>query len=128
MYQQPIVAAERINIWPRAESDLRRLFEASFDSVANAAALLAGKTGGRLADDIREALAQPGPIGRRTGNKLGDLLRLLSLDAVHDETTKEAAFFAAIDPWDPVVDEICLLTEALSDALLQAGVHPAAKA
>ena len=45
------------------------------------------------------------------------LHRLLSLDAVDDPDSLEASLFAEIDPASPIVEEICLLTDALRDRL-----------
>ena len=51
---------------------------------------------------------------------LGQILAVLSLDHVDDPGLPYKGYFAAIDPGDPVVDEICLLTDELRGALKDA--------
>ena len=67
----------------------------------------------RLLDDLR----QPVPLTRRTARDAKALLGLLRLEHVHDDGRIEAECFAAIDPTSPHVEDICLLSEALKDAL-----------
>ncbi|ABG33490.1 hypothetical protein [Roseobacter denitrificans] len=50
------------------------------------------------------------------------LLEILSLEHVHDTSRPDASYFAAIDPADPTVEEICLVTDRLRCALQRAGV------
>jgi hypothetical protein len=45
------------------------------------------------------------------------LLEILSLERVQDSESEECARFAAINPCDPVVEEICALTDGLREAL-----------
>lgn len=52
---------------------------------------------------------------------LAELLSLLMLENVHDPERPEAGFFALIDPADPAIEEICLLTDGFRNALEQAG-------
>lgn len=67
-------------------------------------------------------LEQPGPITSRIERLLIELLDILSLQNVHNEGTEEAASFAAIDPAELIVMELCLLTDGLRHALLSAGI------
>ena len=46
-----------------------------------------------------------------------DLVDLLMLKNVHEPHRIEAACFAALDPAEPVVEEICILADGLADAL-----------
>ncbi|MBO9397193.1 hypothetical protein J7400_10920 [Shimia sp. R9_2] len=66
-----------------------------------------------LLDEIRSANA----MTRRLQRGIVELHKLLSLYYVHDENSIEAAYFADLDPSAPYVEEICLLTEALTDLL-----------
>ncbi|MCE6950707.1 hypothetical protein LAZ29_07175 [Cereibacter sphaeroides] len=49
--------------------------------------------------------------------ELAALQRLLALDAVDDPDGDAAGCFAAINPADPVVHELCRLSEAFSEVL-----------
>ena len=124
MYHQPIAAAARIRALPHHEENLRRFLQEQMEPLSNSALALAGRKGGRIVDDIRKEILQPGPLSRRTQQKLAELLAILSLENVHDETFDEAACFAMIDPADPIVEEICLLTDGLRAALVSAGLRP----
>lgn len=102
---------------------LRQFADPHRDALINAAALLGGRRGTRLALDALDGLSTEIVPTRRTQNSLVALLDLLSLEHVHDETREEAARFAEIDPCDPVVEEICVLTDGLRDALNRATTH-----
>jgi len=102
-------------------------------ALRDAAKLLAGARGSHLVDDIADSLSYGAVPSRATRSKLRDLLGILTLEHVHDDTRAEAACFAAIDPCDPVVEEICLLADGLEEALAKiraerdvrrAEVHP----
>jgi hypothetical protein len=98
-------------------SALRQFFEEYQDGLSAAAELLAGKRGRRVVDTIVKGLDVDGALARVTWNALRDLLGILTLENVHDEDREEAALFAAIDPADPVVEEICLLSDGLRRSL-----------
>jgi hypothetical protein len=49
---------------------------------------------------------------------------LLTLEHVHDFDRPEAAYFAELDPEMPYIEEICLLTDGLTDALWETGILP----
>ncbi|WP_051202746.1 hypothetical protein [Sediminimonas qiaohouensis] len=103
---------------------LRRVFTDKQDALSNAAGLLAGDRGLRLVETIAEALQRGAGRSQSTRTVLRDLLGVLSLEHVHDDTRPEAGFFADIDPEDPVVEEICLLTDELRDAIERADAAP----
>ncbi|SEJ30161.1 hypothetical protein SAMN05421762_0942 [Pseudooceanicola nitratireducens] len=96
---------------------LREFAASHREALINAAALLGGSRGARLSLDALDGLTSGISPARRTRSELAALLELLSLENVHDETREEAARFAAIDPADPIVEEICELTDGLRDAL-----------
>ncbi len=104
---------------------LRKLFHDKADAFSSAAMILGGSRGAALVDAIVEGLRRPGAPGRGTRTALRRLLGLLSLENTHDETRPEAAMFASIDPADPLVEEICLLTDDLRDAIDRADAAPA---
>ncbi len=98
-------------------ASIRHFLQANKDGLWHAALLLGGgkaaKTVGQLVDD----LDQPGPVSREARLRLEALLALLSLEHVSDQDRPEAGYFATIDPADPVVEDICLLTDGLAKAI-----------
>jgi hypothetical protein len=98
-------------------SVLRQFFEEYQDGLAAAAELLAGSRGRRVVNTIMEGLEVDGALAPVTWKALRDLLGILTLENVHDEDREEAALFAAIDPADPTVEEICLLSDGLRQSL-----------
>ena len=98
-------------------SALRQFFEEYQDGLSAAAELLAGKRGRRVVDTIMKGLDVDGALARVTWNALRDLLGILTLEHVHDDTRVEAMLFAQIDLADPVVEDICLLTDGFRNVL-----------
>lgn len=94
------------------------------EALQSASLVLAGqfalKRTQSLLDEIRSANA----MTRRLQRGIVELHKLLSLYYVHDENRIEAAYFADLDPSDPYVEEICLLTEALTDLLYRIDCAP----
>ncbi len=99
------------------DAPLREFVHAHHDALLHAAALLGGPTGTTRAQAVIDALLDGQTSARKLRGRLNDLLDLLTLQHVHEEGRPEAACFAEIAPWDPVVEEICLLTDGLSDAI-----------
>lgn len=99
---------------------LRRFIDDNVDALTNAASLLAGAKGRRIVTILLEGLQNSAQPSGRTMRALQDLLSILSLENVHDEMSEECGFFAAIDPCDPAVAEICLLTDGLRSAMHEA--------
>ena len=99
---------------------LRRFIDENADGLTAAASLLAGAKGHRIVTTILEGLQNSIQPSARTMRALRDLLSILSLENVHDEMSEECGFFAAIDPCDPAVADICLLTDGLRAALHEA--------
>lgn len=85
----------------------------------HAARLLGGYESARLVDRCVELLLQEQRVTPRTAVMLRQILSVLSLDATDDPNLPYMGFFALIDPNDPVVEEICLLTDGLHHALAQ---------
>jgi hypothetical protein len=90
--------------------------EAMFD----AARLLGGKAGLRLAQEVIDRLDKEPSFSGGTYRQLGQLLDLFTLRHVHEPERIEAACFAMIDPCDPFVEEICLLADRLGDLVAEA--------
>ncbi|WP_102227145.1 hypothetical protein [Acidimangrovimonas sediminis] len=106
----------------RADADhgdpLRIFMSNHLNGLRDAAGLLAGQRGVRLVETIADRLHNDTTrIARATWLAIRDLLGILTLEHVHDERRPEAGFFARIDPADPVVEEVCLLTDGLRAAL-----------
>ena len=87
------------------------------DALLSAAELLGGGTARRRTGRLIRDLAGAPCLTRRLRAELVALHRLLSLQDVDDLESDAAAFFAAIDPANPAVEEICLLTDALTSLL-----------
>lgn len=92
------------------------------EALGHAAVLLSGRRGARLINEIQEALGQPDPLTRRLIRHLLDLRRLLSLEYAHDENWRGDECFAMLEPYDPIVPEICLLADGLDHVLRNAGL------
>lgn len=87
------------------------------EPLLNAAGLLGGAQAiSHVAELIRDFPEQQ-KLSRRLARKLEGLHDLLTLEHVEDFETIEAGHFALIDPEDPVVPEICWLTDQFSDYL-----------
>ncbi|MBW4984317.1 hypothetical protein KZZ07_17390 [Mameliella sp. CS4] len=97
--------------------DLRSFTAENADALACAAALLGAAPGVRTALTALDGLADPGHPTARTMRALDDLVDLLMLEHVHDPYRIEATCFAALDPAEPVVEEICILADGLANAL-----------
>lgn len=96
---------------------LRAFVEQQGDGLLNAAELLGGPDGLRLAQSAIDGLARSYPPTERTLEACSELLDLLMLEHVHDASRVEAERFAAIDSVWPVVKEICLLADGFQDML-----------
>lgn len=99
------------------------------NALRQAAELLAGRQGAKLAASIVEDLSDAKCVSRRCRRNLENLLDILALQNVDDPDREEAACFAALDPASPVIEEICLLTDGLRDvlALADADHRPASR-
>ncbi|MGR3456015.1 hypothetical protein [Pseudooceanicola sp.] len=97
--------------------DLRSFAGAHGNALLDAAGLLGGNPGTRLAYAALDGLAKPRTPSRRTLRAFDELLDLLMLEHVHDPSRIEAERFAMIDPASAWVEEICLLADQLSDLL-----------
>ncbi len=96
---------------------IRRFIEHYSDALRHAGRLLGGHEMANVVDEIADALDRENVLSRRTMSLLQDLEELLFLENVSDPHRAEAGYFAAIDPFDPVVEEICLLADGLRAAL-----------
>ena len=93
--------------------------ETNHRALRHAARLLGGCESMRLVDEIHAALQSEATIPDRTALSLAALHDLLRLEHVGEPDRPEAGFFAMIDPHDPVVEDLCLLTDGLTAALTE---------
>lgn len=96
---------------------VRRFVADHYDALWQAARLLGGYDAARLVASLATALASGASPSRLTRRQLYDLRDLLTLENVHDANRVEWGFFAAIDPADPCVADICLLADGLCDVM-----------
>ncbi|MFC3167814.1 hypothetical protein [Paracoccus fontiphilus] len=109
-------------------TSLHLFIEQNADALSNAAMTLGGLTWLRRIRKIIDEVRLGQDLTRRTRVELQKYYGLLTLRHVADPDSEESSFFANLDPASPVVEEICLLTDQLEDAALEAGlilVNPA---
>lgn len=95
-------------------------FSTSHLAIWHAARLLGGYESARLVDRCIGALERDQALTNRVQIMLDQIVDILTLEQVDDPDQPYMGYFAAIDPGDPVVEEICLLTDALRDAMVEA--------
>ena len=98
-------------------SSLHALFHHQADALFNAGSLLAGADGARLVQWLLDDLKCSPTISRKARRQAEKLHRILSLEDVRFDWTDEFGDFVTIDPASPIVEEICILTDALREAL-----------
>ena len=92
-------------------------FSSHYEGIWHAARLLGGYESARLVDRCAELLTQDQRVTNKARVMLDQILSILSLDRVEDPNLPYMGHFALIDPLDPVVEEICLLTDGLCHVL-----------
>ena len=102
---------------PQTATVLHTYVQDHNQSLQHAAFLLGGRGWLLRTQRLIDDLSQPQPLDARVLREATALLSLLSLDHVHVVDSVEAACFAQIDPSDPCVADICLLTEGLAEVL-----------
>ena len=96
----------------------RSFLDAHGLALANAAYLLGGGAASARVDVLISSVREARRLTRPHRRQLGELHRLLMLDAVGDPDRLETELFALIDPAEPVVDDICRLADALQELLV----------
>ncbi len=106
----------------RQTADLRavnRFMQGNSEAVQNASFRLGGsralKRSHGLLDDLRTGTV----LTRRMKREMCELYDLLTLQHVGDPEREECGYFADIDPADPVVEDICCLSDGLFGILTQ---------
>ncbi|AML53021.1 hypothetical protein [Falsihalocynthiibacter arcticus] len=87
----------------------------NYEPLRNAAFLLGGGPALRRIQSLCDDLRSNQTLTRSSKRNLVELHKVLSLYYVADPERLEHGLFARIDPYDPVVEEICLLTDGLMD-------------
>ncbi|MFD0978390.1 hypothetical protein [Tropicimonas aquimaris] len=100
-----------------AENSLLGFLDEHRGALLSAAGLLGGRDGLSLVRVLFDGIGRGGLATRGVRRRLAGLLALLSLQHVGDPERIESACFSEIDPMDPRVEEICLLTDGLRGAL-----------
>lgn len=100
-----------------APSPLQNFLSDQSDALTHAARLLGGGRGLKLVADLMDDLQRNPSLSRRGMRLAQQILDLLQLEHVGDPDREEAGYFAAIDPCDPVVSDICLLSDGFATAL-----------
>ncbi|CRL10126.1 hypothetical protein NIT7321_00969 [Phaeobacter italicus] len=85
------------------------------EALQNAAFLLGGAPGLRRTQSLIDRLTSTRQLSRKARQELVGLYQLLSLENVGYPDTIETACFAILDPEDPIVEDLCLLTDNLRD-------------
>ena len=93
-------------------------------ALQNASLLLGGQPALRATIRVLDDLGDARALTRRMRTDLHRLYELLSLTHVHDPDRPEAGYFAMIDPEWSAVEDICLLSDQLSDLLDAFGDQP----
>ena len=88
------------------------------DALLSAARLLGGDQAAQRTNRLINEVSQGAPLCRRLRAEFVYLHRLLALESVNDLESFEAACFAEIDPASRVVEEVCLLSDALFSHLM----------
>jgi hypothetical protein len=106
-----------------AASELHIFAHDNMEGLQNAALLLGGQPWLTRTQRLMDELRSSPVISRRAHCEAIALHALLSLDHVHDDERPEAGYFAALDPEQPYVEEICLLADGLADAIAATVEH-----
>lgn len=109
---------------PRSLVELQGYARFHYEGLQNAALLLAGPFALKRVQSLLDDILSSRTITRRLQVGIVDIHKLLSLYHAHDPDRIEAAYFAEIDFCDPFIEDICLLTEALTDILYRLELDP----
>lgn len=87
------------------------------DALMNASQLLGGARAARRTARLLDDLRREPSLNTRVRRELQALRDLLALEHVDDPDREEGAFFALLDPADPVVYDLCMLKDGLEGHL-----------
>lgn len=109
---------------PRALSELQEFSRFHYEPLQNAALLLAGELAQKRSLSVLDDIFRATTVTRRMQLDVIELHKLLSLHYVNDPARIEATFFADIEMNSPYIEDICLMTEALTDILGRLELDP----
>jgi len=98
-----------------AHVDLRDFVRLHSEALQNAAALLGSHLWLKRMKTFINDVLEANTVTRRIRAELKAMVTLLSLQHIGDPETIEAMCFSDLDPASPIVEEICLLTDAMTD-------------
>lgn len=107
----------RLDVQDFAVLPILKFLSENHDALWHAARLLGGYDTSRLVDRCADIFERERRMTRTARLMLDQILSVLTLEKVHEPDTPYMGFFAVIDPNDPVVAEICLLSDGLSAAI-----------
>ena len=96
---------------------LREFMAFHAEPLQNASLLLGRQPALRRTQSLLDDIRYSPRLTRRMSRELVALQQLLALVQVHETDRFEAACYADIDPSSPIVEDICLLREALKDEI-----------
>ena len=100
---------------------VREFFKNHGTACTNASLILGGQRSQARTVGLIFTFREATRLSRHQKAELVHLHRLLTLDFVGHPDAEETAFFAEIDPGDPIVEEICLLSDRLLGVLKAIG-------
>lgn len=113
---------------PTAPTALHRFAQSQFEGIQHAALLLGGRPWLRRTQSLLRALQGPAELTARIEHEAHALLALLALEHSGDPHSDEAKFSATVDPSSPDLEDLCLLAEALREALAETQIDSAVEA
>ena len=105
---------------PSAPTRVHYLFQENTEALQNAALLLGGPRWLKRVQNLFETLWTENFLHGRVRREINALHRLLTLVHVNDPSRPEAAYFKAIDPMSPHLEEIAFLAYQLRQAFEEA--------
>ncbi|MBM1556221.1 hypothetical protein JQV19_06105 [Sulfitobacter mediterraneus] len=98
---------------PPGHAALQEYLWSHSEGLQNAALVLGGMPAVKATNVLIDDVCSSTVLSRRVMQNLSRLHELLSLEHVHDPDRPEAAYFTALDPAAPYVEDICLMADQL---------------
>ncbi len=108
---------------PMPATALHRFAQEHYEPIQNAAQLLEGRPRLGRVQRLLDHLQFTSTVTGYARREAAAVLKLLTVEHVHDVLRPEVASIEAFDSAAPRVEEICLLTDRLSDALEEWGAQ-----
>lgn len=94
------------------------------DALEYASLLLAGPQAVKQLQSLLEEIFRTTKVCRRLQEEIIRTHQILSLSHMHDSDRIEVTYFDELDPTDPFVEEISLMTNVLTDLLNRLDLEP----